>query len=37
MPFYQNQSKKHKNHIRQLYIGKDRLILVKYGLNFKIE
>ena len=38
-PFYQNQSKKHyTNHIRQLCIGKDWLILVKYQLNFtKVE
>ena len=36
--FYQNQSKKHTNHIRQLCIGKDQLILVKYWLNFtKVE
>ena len=36
---YQNQSKKHYiNHIRQLRIGKDQLILVKYQLNFiKVE
>ena len=35
---YQNQSKKHINHIRQLRIGKDQLILVKYQLNFiKVE
>ena len=35
MLFYQNQSKKHYvNHIRQLCLGKDRLILVKYRLNF---
>ena len=30
-----NQSKKHyTNDIRQLYIGKDRLISFKYRLNF---
>ena len=36
---YLNQSKKHYiNHIRQLCIGKDQLILVKYQLNFiKVE
>ena len=39
MLFYQNQSKKHyANHIRQLCLGKDRLILVKYQLNItKVE
>ena len=36
---FQNQSQKHyTNHIRQLCIGKDRLISVKYWLNFtKVE
>ena len=34
----QNESKKHTNHIRQLCTGKDRLISVKYRLNFsKVE
>ena len=33
-PFHQNQSKKpHKNHIRQLCIGKDWLVSVKYRLS----
>ena len=37
-PFYQNQLKKHTNHIRQLCIGKGWLILVKHWLNLtKVE
>ena len=32
--FLSKSIKKHTNHIRQLCIGKDRLISVKYRLNF---
>ena len=36
--FLSKSIKKHTNHIRQLCIGKDWLILVKYWLNFtKVE